>query len=234
MKIGMADTRLFRDRRAAGRELAESLVRYRGGATVVLGLPRGGVVVADEIAHALGAPVDVCVVKKLGAPIQPELGLGAVAEGGETVIDRKIVALTRTTPAELAEIMAEKELEIADKVRRFRRGRPARDVAGKTVVVVDDGVATGGTARAALRCLRRRGPARLVMAVPVGAAGTLRALADEADDVVCPHPQDYFQAVGLWYRDFDQVSDDEVVAILDRAWAEKPVDASADVGSSRA
>jgi putative phosphoribosyl transferase len=118
--------------------------------------------------------------------------------------------------------MAETELQIADRVRRYRRGRPARDVTGKTVIVVDDGVATGSTTRAALRALRRRGPALIVLAVPVGAGSTLRALADEADQVVCPHPAEDFQAVGHWYRDFEKVTEDEVVAVLDRSWADDP------------
>jgi putative phosphoribosyl transferase len=215
--VHMSDTRLFHDRRTAGRELAEALRPFRDDGTVVIGLPRGGVVVADEVATTFRVPLDVCVVKKLGAPMQPELGLGAIAEGGEIVLDRRTILLTATTEAEVAEIIARAELAVSDRVRRYRRGRPPIDVEGKTVIVVDDGIATGGTARAALRALGRRGPSHLVIAAPVGSLSGLRELKAEADAVVCPYPAERFVAVGLWYRAFDQVPEAEVVEILDRA-----------------
>lgn len=227
----MGDSRLFYDRRTAGRELADSLNRYNNNDVVVIGLPRGGVVVADEIARALGAPLDVCIVRKVGAPMQPELGLGAIAEGGELVLDHRTIGLTGTSRSQISEIVAEQQRELDHLVCRLRQGRPPIDVRGKTVIVVDDGVASGGSARAALRALRRRGPARLVFAAPVGAAQTLRELAAEADLVVCPYAEEAFHAVGVWYRSFDQVTDGEVLAILERGGGIEPEDEAGTVGT---
>jgi len=212
---------LFQDRADAGRQLARSLGAYRGGAPVVLGLPRGGVPVAYEVARALDAPLDVCVVKKLGAPIQPELGIGAVAEDGALYVDRDTMRLVGVSEEELAELVRTKRAEVDDRVRRFRGGAAPLDVRDRTVVVVDDGVATGGTARAALQALRARGAGRLVLAVPVGAADTIAELAEVADEIVCPHPKEEFRAVGLWYEDFSTTTDDDVVAILDQARGER-------------
>jgi putative phosphoribosyl transferase len=213
----MAHRRLFHDRAHAGRELARSLAAYRDESPIVLGLPRGGVAVAYEVAQALGAPLDVWVVRKLGAPIQPELGMGAVAEGGEVFLDPQIVRLVGASDADVQEVVASKTAEVEERCRRFRHGRDAPDVAGKTVLLVDDGIATGGTARAALRALRRRGPRRLVLAIPVGSADTLEALSEEADDIVCPSPQTDLYAIGLWYEDFEPVEDEDVVELLDFA-----------------
>lgn len=187
----------------------------------MLGLPRGGVPVAYEVARALEAPLDVCVVRKLGAPIQPELGIGAVAEDGALHVDRDTMRLVGVSEDELAELVATKRAEVEDRVRRFRRGAPPLDVRDRTVIVVDDGVATGGTARAALQTLRARGAGRLVLAVPVGASDTLTDLASVADEIVCPYPEEEFYAVGLWYEDFSTTTDDDVVEILDRARAER-------------
>jgi len=191
----------------------------RGSSPIVLGLPRGGVPVADEVAKALDAPLDVWVVRKVGAPIQPELGMGAVSEGGELYLDDWIVAETGTSTAEVQEIVDAQLREVEDRVQRFRRGGPPPDVTDRVVILVDDGIATGGTARAALRALRRRRPKKLVLAVPVAAADTVEALQSEADLVVCPQPEPYFRAVGLWYVDFAQVDDQDVIDILDAARA---------------
>ncbi len=218
----MTGDRLFEDRREAGQRLAAALDAYRGvgGDAIVVGLPRGGVVVADQVARALGASLDVCVVKKIGAPLQPELGLGALAEGGELYLDQRMIAATGTSGDDVARIVAERDVEIGDQVRRLRQARSAVDVTGKIVIVVDDGIATGGTARAVLRALRKRGAAVIVLAVPVGAASTLRELSAEADAVVCPNPEVRFHSVGMWYRRFDQVPEREVIALLEQAWSE--------------
>ncbi len=217
----MRSRTLFQDRTDAGRQLALQLVRYRTAAPVVLGLPRGGVPVAYEVARALDAPLDVCVVRKLGAPMQPELGLGAVAEEGAFFLDRDLVDRLGVSTEELTTLIQTQRAEVADRVRRFRRGAPPLDVRGKTVLVVDDGIATGGTARAAMQTLRERGAGRVVLVAPVGASDSVDALRDVADEIVCLHSKDDFSSVGRWYDDFEPTTDDEVVALLDRARAER-------------
>jgi putative phosphoribosyl transferase len=228
----MATHRLFHDREHAGRELAKRLAPFRKLSPIVLGLPRGGVPVAYEVARALHAPLDVWVVRKLGAPIQPELGMGAVAEGGEVFVDAHIVREVGASEAQVQEVITRKTAEVEDRCKRFRRGRAVPDLADRTVLLVDDGIATGGTARAALRAIRRQKPRQVVLAVPVGSTDTLEALAEEADEIVCLSPQSNLYAIGLWYEDFRPVEDEQVVAILDRAWgstearkqsAERPV-----------
>lgn len=209
--------RLFRDRQHAGRELAKRLVHLSNQSPIVLGLTRGGVPVAYEVARALGAPLDVWVVRKVGAPIQPELGMGAVSEGGEVFVDAHIVREVRASEAEVQEVIARKTAEVQERCARYRRGRGTPNLEGKTVLLIDDGIATGGTARAALRAIRRRGPRRVVLAVPVGSPDTLEALAEEADEIVCLSPQPELFAIGLWYETFDPVEDEEVVAFLDEA-----------------
>lgn len=216
------------DRRDGGRALARSLEHLRGPKTLVLGLPRGGLPVADEVARALSAPLDLWIVRKVGAPFQPELGLGALAEGqDEPYLDHVSIAEVGLEPGDLAPIVRRERDEVAKRVRKFRRGAPPPEVRGRTVIVVDDGVATGGTARAALRAIRARDPGRLVLAAPVAAADTLRAMKHEADEIVCPRPEQWFAAVGLWYVDFAQVDDDEVIEILDRARARQELRVSA-------
>lgn len=216
----MGASRLFRDRVDAGKQLAASLLSYRDASPLVLGLPRGGVPLAYEVARALGAPLDVCVVRKIGAPFQPELGIGAVAEDHALYLDRDLVERVGVSSRELEMLVAKKKAEVEERVRRFRRGAPALEVRGKTVLVIDDGIATGGTARAALQSLRTRGAGRIVLAVPVGATHSLQELAAIADEVVCPHPERSFYAVGLWYDDFTATTDDDVVELLDRARSE--------------
>lgn len=213
--------RLFRDRRDAGRQLAAELRRFRDARPIVLGLPRGGVPVAYEVARELGAPLDVCVVRKLGAPIQPELGIGAVAEDDAVYVDRGTMEMVGVSEAELASLIEDKQAEVEARVSKFRRGAPPLDVRGRTVIVVDDGVATGGTARAALQTLRVRGASRVVLAVPVGSMDTLEALASVADEVVCLSPQEVFLAVGIWYEDFTQTTDEDVVELLELARRER-------------
>jgi putative phosphoribosyl transferase len=184
---------------------------------VVLGLPRGGVPVAYEIAAALKAPLDVLVARKIGAPDNPELGIGAVAEGGMRVLSEEAIRSLLIGVQELEHASARAAREVAESVRRYRAGRQPVPLRGRTAVVVDDGLATGGTARAALRAVRAGGALHVVLAVPVGAPDAVRALAWEADAVVCLLEPQPLWAIGLWYEDFAQVSDEEVDELLSRS-----------------
>jgi putative phosphoribosyl transferase len=206
---------IYRDRVDAGRKLAAALERYAGPDTVVLGVPRGGVVVAAEVARALGAPLDVVLARKLGAPEQPELAIGAVISGDHgRLLDEAAVRYLQV-PAEYIEYETQRQLEEIDRrVELYRGEQPGLDLRGKTVIVVDDGVATGYTARAALLGLRRLQPARIVMAVPVAPPATCAALRSAADEVVCLQTPEPFLAVGGWYENFDQGSDEEVAELL--------------------
>jgi putative phosphoribosyl transferase len=181
----------------------------------VVALPRGGVPVADEIASVLGAPLDILAVRKLGAPGNPEYGIGAVAEDGSRVIDTEAVGMVGVDPAELDSIIAGETEELRRRVSAYRGERPPVDLNGRSVIVVDDGVATGVTDTAALRAVRRREPARLVLAVPVCPPESLDRLTAEADEVICLATPLRFYGVGQQYRDFSQVSDREVVSILE-------------------
>lgn len=210
---------VFPDRTEAGRQLAE-LVAGRGLADpVVLALPRGGVPVGFEVARRLGAPLDVLVARKVGAPRQPELGIGAIAEGGTIVVDHAALASLGVSKAAYDELAEAQRDELERRVRRYRGDRPPVPVTGRDVVLVDDGLATGVTAEAALHDLRRRSPRSIVLAVPVCAAETAARLGNIADDVVYVEAPEPFVAVGRWYDRFDQTTDDEVVALLDRAGA---------------
>jgi putative phosphoribosyl transferase len=207
----------YADRAEAGRVLAERLVPMGLDGAAVLALPRGGVPVGYEIARRLGSPLDVLVTRKIGYPPQPELGVGAIAEGGSPVFDGELLARLGLSEDDLAGTVEAERAELERRVTAYRHGRPLPGVAGRPVIVVDDGLATGGTARAAARALRERGPSRLVLAVPVGAAETVHALEPEVDDLVVTAAPWEFHAVGQWYRDFDQLSDADVLAWLDRA-----------------
>lgn len=206
----------FRDRRQAGRVLAEKLAHLRGRENLlVLALPRGGVAVGFEVAHALQAPLDVFVVRKLGFPGHEEYAMGAIASGGVQVMNP--LPGMRVSPREIAAVVAREQGELQRRELLYRGGRPAVQPRGRTVLVVDDGLATGSTMHAAVVAIRQQQPARLVVAVPVGAPDTCARLQGEADEVVCaemPHP---FQAVGLWYRHFPQATDDEVRELLEEA-----------------
>jgi predicted phosphoribosyltransferase len=205
----------FRDRTDAGRRLAGKLARYQGRDDVlVLALPRGGVPVGAEVAQALGAPLDVFLVRKLGVPGHEELAMGAIASGGVRVLNEDVVDQLRISPRWIDAVAAEEGEELARREAAYRDGRPAPDVRGKTVILVDDGLATGASMKAAVAALRRLGPERIVAAVPVGAPDTCRELGELADAVVCAETPDPFYAVGSWYADFEQTSDEEVRELL--------------------
>jgi putative phosphoribosyl transferase len=204
----------FNDRRDAGRRLAEQLLPLADEDPVVVALPRGGVPVADEVARALGAPLEILAVRKLGAPHNPEYGIGAITEDGTRIFDPEALAVLGIDNATLAAIVAGEGEELRRRVAAYRGDRPALDLEGRTVVVVDDGVATGVTDTAALRSIRRRGPRRLILAVPVAAPESVARLREEADEVICLLAPALLYGVGQWYRDFSQVTDDEVIAAL--------------------
>jgi putative phosphoribosyl transferase len=210
----------FRDRAEAGRELAHALQEYAGRSdVVVLALPRGGVPVAYEVARALEAPLDVCVVRKLGLPGQPELAMGAIASGGERVLNEKVVAEADVSDEEIEEVAAREQEELSRLEPMYRGDRPPLAVEGRTVLLVDDGLATGSTIRAALAAVRRQRPARRVVAVPVAPPQTCAALRGDADEVVCIRTPEIFGAVGAWYEHFPQTSDAEIRDLLERAVA---------------
>ena len=207
---------MFVDRRDAGRQLAEAVRFLEGQPAVILAIPRGGVEVGAEVAAAHGWPLDVVIPRKVGAPQNPELGLGAVAPGVR-VLDRSMIDSLGVSDEYLEREIAAQEEEIRRRSEAYRRGRPAVELQGRAAVVVDDGVATGGTAAAALRWAR--GASQVILAVPVAPPEALRRLGGEADRIVCLASPEPFYAVGQWYRNFPQTSDEEVVALLEESWA---------------
>lgn len=208
----------FRDRFEAGQVLGEHLHAYAGrGDTLVLALPRGGVPVGFEVARALDAPLDVFVVRKLGVPGREEFAMGAIATGGVRVLNEDTVRRLGIPDEEVARTIDREERELARRERLFRGGRPPPRIQGRTVILVDDGLATGATMRAAVQALREQEPARLVVGVPVGAPETCAVFEDEADEVVCALSPEPFYAVGHFYEDFEQTSDEEVRELLARA-----------------
>ena len=207
---------MFSDRGDAGRRLAERLSHLRDENVVVLGLPRGGVPVAYHVARSLGAPLDVIVVRKLGVPFQPELAMGAVGEDGVRVLDAEVLAKSGVTESELSEVERRETTLVQQRLGWLRKGRERVDLHGRTAVVVDDGIATGSTARVACTVARQLGAKRVVLAVPVAPPDAVRRLG-EADEVVCVSTPVPFMAVGCHYRDFSATSDEEVIALLDEA-----------------
>ena len=213
----MTDSR-FRDRRHAGRALAQALLAYASRTDVlVLALPRGGVPVGFEVAEALRVPLDVFIVRKLGVPGQPEYAMGAIATGGVRVLNDSVVRMLDIDSADIEAITLQEQDELARRELLYREGRPAPEVGNHTLLVVDDGLATGSTMRAAVQALRALRPTRIVVAVPTASAETCEQMRSEADEVVCLQTPEPFRAVGLWYEDFSQTSDDEVRALLARA-----------------
>jgi putative phosphoribosyl transferase len=215
----------FRDRRDAGQRLGQAVrehllqhpppVEGEGTDAIVIALPRGGVLVGAEVARAIGAPLDIWIVRKIGVPGHEELGLGAVAEGGATYLSAEIVALAKISRDDLAQLIERKQAEVQRRTQLLRASRLPPEIAGRVVILVDDGIATGGTIRAVARALRTHHPRRLVLAAPIAAADTAQALAEEVDDIVCLETPTALHAVGAWYEDFRQVPDAEVVAILE-------------------
>lgn len=214
---GESEVRFYKNRAEAGRILAEKLRQYEQEHPIILGLPRGGVVVAYEIARALNAPLDVFVARKIGAPGHEELGIGAIAPGGVILLDEEVMRWLAITEAQVRHTIARETSEMERRLRLYRGDRPSLDVRDRTVILVDDGLATGVTARAAIASLRQQQPHRLVVAVPVCAEQTAARLQEEVDDLACASVPPVFRAVGVWYHDFDQTSDEEVIALLQRA-----------------
>jgi predicted phosphoribosyltransferase len=205
----------FADRRHAGTELARRLTHLqKGHDVVVLGLPRGGVPVAYEVARALGAPLDLFLVRKLGLPGHRELAMGAIASGGVRVLNADVVNWYGVPQAMIDEVAREEQAELERRERLYREGRRPVDLRGRTVILIDDGLATGSTMKAAVQAVRAQGPARIIVAVPVGSSETCREFKDIADEIVCARTPERFSAVGQWYRDFSQTTDDEVRKLL--------------------
>jgi putative phosphoribosyl transferase len=212
---------LFRDRIEAGRLLGDRLVVYQGKDAVVLGIPRGGVPVAAEVARRVGGVLDVVVARKLGAPGAPELALGAVTADGGRFLNEEIISLAGASPEYLESVTAVQMAEARRREQWLRNLRPAVPLAGRIVIVVDDGLATGATMRAAVRSVRKQQPAKLIVAVPVGSREACAALHREADEVVCPHEPEAFGAVGVYYEHFEPVEDAQAQRILEEAHAER-------------
>jgi len=207
---------LFRNREDAGKKLAAALAQYGGMDVVVLGIPRGGVVVANEVAKALGAPLDVVVTRKIGAPGEPEYALGAVTQDGEVIMDRQAAESLGAGREYLDQEIAKKREEVKERTRKFRGDRPFPSVEGKVVVVVDDGIATGSSVGAAVMSLRKMKPKEIVVAVPVAPSDAVETLSDDGNKVVCLETPGPFFSIGEFYGDFEQVDDDEVRKILER------------------
>jgi putative phosphoribosyl transferase len=225
--------RPFRDRRAAGRPLAERLDKYAGrDDVIVLELPRGGVPVAFEVARALGAPLDVFLVRKLGVPGHEELALGAIASGGVRLLNADVVRGLRIPPEVIDQVAATERAELERREREYRGNRPAPDVRDKTVILIDDGLATGAGMRVAV-ALWRRHPARLVVAVPIAAPSTCDEFRAEVDEVICAPTPEPFYAVGLRYEDFSQTTDEEVGDLLRQARHRQDAASQATQGSAR-
>jgi putative phosphoribosyl transferase len=213
----------FRDRSDAGQKLAEALVAYADRPDViVLGLPRGGVPVAYEVARALHAPLDVFLVRKLGVPGYEELAMGAIASGGVRVLNEDVIRGLGIPQEDIEAVVSEEQQELERRARVYRDDRPPPDVRGKTAILIDDGLATGATMKAAVAALRQLHPSRIVVAVPVAASETCRELGAEVDEIVCLATPEPFHAVGLWYEQFSQTTDQEVHDLLERAAQEHP------------
>lgn len=205
---------IFHDRTTAGRKLAQRLNHLKSKKVVVLGLPRGGVPVAFEVAREINAPLDVIVVRKLGVPFQPELAIGAVGESGVVIKNDEVIHLAKISTEQFAEAEARERQEVANRATKFREGRPPISLEGRLALIVDDGIATGSTAQAACEVARALGAEKIMLAVPVGSNEAVNALSKKADEVICLDIPEHFFAVGEWYEDFSPVSDEEVVRLL--------------------
>lgn len=205
---------MFEDRRDAGRQLADRLATMGGPEVVVLGLPRGGVPVAAEVAKALHAPLDVIVVRKLGVPVQPELAMGAIGEDGIRVLDQSLVEQVGVSRAQVQRVEEAEQAELQRRATRFRQVRDRVPLEGRTALVIDDGIATGATARAACQVARAHGADRVILAVPVAPPAAAERVGDACDEFICLHSPPSFHAVGQWYRNFSQTTDEEVTQLL--------------------
>ena len=217
----------FKDRDEAGKELARNLLGFKGSNVVVLGMPRGGVVVAREVAESLGAALDIVVTRKIGAPGEPEFALGAVTQEGDVIVDSRAAESVGATPEYLQEEARRKKSEVKDRMRSLRGDIPYPSLEGKTVIIVDDGMATGNSMRAAVRSVRKRGPKEIVVAVPVAPREAVAELSREGTRVVCLEQPRFFFAIGEFYKDFAQVEDSEVRGLLDGAWTRRRVKSAA-------
>ena len=217
----------FRNRSDAGRQLAKALAGYKDQQPVILALPRGGVPVAAQVAVALNAPLDLILVRKIGVPFQPELAMGAVVDGSAPIVVRNedVIRLAGIDESEFKTVCDEELAEIERRRQRYLGNRKHVDVSGRTAIVIDDGIATGATTRAALRATRMRKPKRLVLAVPVAPTDSLSELHGDADDVICLEDHEPFGAIGVFYADFSQVADEEVIEILKRFPVQRPAQA---------
>ncbi|MGQ9469634.1 MAG: phosphoribosyltransferase [Nitrososphaerales archaeon] len=207
---------MFRNRTEAGKILAEALSKYKGKNPIVLAIPRGGVVVAYEVAKALNAPLDLIIPRKIGAPNQPELAIGAVTEDGTTILNKDILQYLRVSDDYIKGEVRRQVEEIKRRMEKYLGDKPRISIEGKAVILVDDGVATGATIRAAIASIRKRNPASIVLAIPVGPPETIEELRREADEVVCLMTPEPFFAIGQFYRSFEQTSDEEVIEILNK------------------
>lgn len=221
----LSSRRLFRDRTDAGASLARELAAYANRQDVlVLGLPRGGVPVAYEVAKALGAPLDILLVRKLGAPGEQELAMGAIASGGVRVLNEDVVRMLGVPDSVIEAVTTKERHELDRRERLYRGGRPAPALQGKTVILVDDGIATGATVRAAIELVRQKRPAAVVVATPVAPASTCAELRARVDALICVMEPEDFLAIGFWYTSFPQTTDDEIRQLLGYAWGDHPAD----------
>ncbi len=207
---------MFKDRTEAGKTLAEALSEYKDKNTIVLAIPRGGVVVAYEVAKALNAPLDLIIPRKIGAPSQPELAIGAVTEDGTTILNQDIIQYLRVPDDYIKTEVKRQVEEIKRRIQRYLGDKPRLSIEGKVVILIDDGVATGATTRAAIASIRKRKPASIVLAIPVGPPDTVKELREDADKVICLMTPEPFFAIGQFYENFEQTSDEEVIQILNK------------------
>ena len=208
----------FKDRQEAGKELARALMNFRGKDVMVLGMPRGGVVVAKEVAEAMGAPLDIIVTRKIGAPGEPEFAVGAITQEGDIIVDRQAAETVGATDEYLQEEARRKKSEVKERMRSLRGDMPYPSLEGKTAIIVDDGMATGNSMRAAVQSVRKRGPKEVVVAVPVAPKEAAAELSREGTKVVCLEQPRFFFAIGEFYRNFEQVEDSEVRELLESEW----------------
>ncbi len=211
----------FHNRREAGQQLAQRLIHYREEKPIILALPRGGVVIGFEIAQVLEAPLDIIIARKIGAPSQPELGIGAIAPGGIRILNEYAIHVLDISEEQIEHITAQELKEMHRRLNLYRGNRPFPEIRDHTIILVDDGIATGVTAQAAIQSIRRQKPNRIILAVPVAPPETVAKLGPQVDEVFCIITPPSMRAISLWYDDFQQTTDEEVIALLDCSWGKK-------------